>query len=204
VLTVGEDAAEVERRLVARELACPGCAGVLVRWGHARQRVIRGESGGVRVRPRRAWCRGCGVTHVLLPVGVLLRRADSVGVVGTAITAKATGLGARPIAALLERPRGTVRGWLARFGSRVEAVRGWFTGLLCAVAVDPVPPGPAGSAWADAVAAIEAAVEAVAARFAVTGVTMWQVVGAASEGRLLAPGWPTGSNNTSSPWAALI
>jgi hypothetical protein len=110
VLTVGEDAAEVERRLVARELTCPGCAGVLARWGHARQRVIRGESGGVRVRPRRAWCRGCRVTHVLLPVGLLLRRADSVEVVGAAITAKAAGLGARPIAALMERPMGPVRG----------------------------------------------------------------------------------------------
>jgi hypothetical protein len=91
VLTVGEDAAEVERRLVARELMCPACAGVLAGWGHARQRVIRGESGGVSVRPRRAWCRGCRVTHVLLPVGVLLRRADSVGVVGAAITARAAG-----------------------------------------------------------------------------------------------------------------
>jgi hypothetical protein len=203
VLTVGEDAAEVERRLVARELTCPGCAGVLARWGHARQRVIRGESGGVRVRPRRAWCRGCRVTHVLLPVGLLLRRADSVEVVGAAITAKAAGLGARPIAALMERPLGTVRGWLARFGGRAEAVRGWFVRLLCAVAVDPVPPGPAGSVWADAVAAIGATARAVAARFAVTGVTVWQVAGAASAGRLLAPGWPTGSINTSSSWAAL-
>jgi hypothetical protein len=140
---------------------------------------------------------------VLLPVGALLRRADSVGVVWVAIVAKAAGLGARPIAAMLGRPRGTVRGWLARFGVRVEAVRGWFTGLLCVVAVDPVPPQPAGSAWADAVAAIGAAARAVAARFAVTGVTVWQVVGAASAGRLLAPGWPTGSINTSSPWPAL-
>jgi hypothetical protein len=72
------------------------------------------------------------------------------------------------------------------------------------VAVDPVPPGPAGSVWADAVAAVGAAAEAVAARFAVTGVTVWQVVGAVSAGRLLAPGWPTGSINTSSPWAALV
>jgi hypothetical protein len=56
-------------------------------------------------------------------------------------------------------------------------VRGWFVRLLCAVAVDPVPPGPAGSVWADAVAAIGATARAVAARFAVTGVTVWQVVG---------------------------
>ena len=32
VLTVGADVVVVERRLVAGELACPGCAGVLARW----------------------------------------------------------------------------------------------------------------------------------------------------------------------------
>lgn len=204
MLTVGVDAAEVERRLVRGELACPGCSGVLTGWGHARARVVRTESGGWLVRPRRAVCRGCGGTHVLLPVGVLLRRADAVGVVGAAMVAKAAGLGARPIAGLVDRPLGTVREWLRRFGSRAEAARGWFTGLLCAVAADPVLPGSAGSVWADAVAAMQAAVVAVSARFAVTGVTVWQVVGAASSGRLLAPGWPPGSINTSSPWAALV
>jgi hypothetical protein len=204
VLTVGADAVEVERRLVTGELACPGCAGVLAGWGHARARVIRAESGRWLVRPRRAVCRGCGGTHVLLPIGVLLRRADVVGVVGAAVVAKAAGLGARPIAGLVDRPLGTVREWLRRFGGRVEAVRGWFTDLLCAVVVDPVLPGPAGSVWADAVAAMRAAAAAVVARFAVTGVTVWQVVSAVSSGRLLAPGWPAGSINTSSPWAGLV
>jgi hypothetical protein len=203
-MTVGADAAVVERRLVAGELACPGCAGVLARWGYARVRVVRAGSGRVSLRPRRAVCRRCRSTHVLLPVGLLLRRADGVEVVGAAIAAKATGLGARPIAALLDRPLGTVREWLRRFGCRSEAVRAWFTRLLCAVAVDPVMPGPAESAWADAMAAIRAAVAAVVSRFAVTTVTVWQVVGAASAGRLLAPGWPAESINTSSPWAALM
>ena len=62
-------------------------------------------------------------------------------------------------------------------------------------------PQAVGSVWADAVAAMRAAVAAVVARFPVVGVTVWQVVGAACAGRLLAPGWPTGSINTSSPWA---
>jgi hypothetical protein len=146
-------------------------------------------------------CGGCGATHVLLPLGVLLRRADTVGVVAAAIAAKAAGAGARPIAGLLGRPLGTVREWLRRFGGRVEAVRGWFTTLLCAVVPDPVLPGPAGSVWAEAVAVMRAAAAAVTARFAVIGVTVWQVVGAACGGRLLAPGWPTGSINTSSPWS---
>jgi hypothetical protein len=140
---------------------------------------------------------------VLLPLGVLLRRADEAGVVGAAIAAKATGLGVRPVARLLDRPVETVRGWLRRFAGRAEAVRGWFTGLLCAVAPDPVVPRVVGSVWAAAVAAMRAAAAAVVARFAVVGVTVWQVVGGVCAGRLLAPGWPAGSINTSSLWAGV-
>jgi hypothetical protein len=201
VLTVGVDVVEVERRLVAGGLSCPGCGGVLAGWGYARTRVVRGVAGRWRLRPRRARCRGCGATHVLLPLGVLLRRADEAGVVGAAITAKAAGLGAGSVAGLLDRPVETVREWLRRFGGRADAVRGWFTTLLCAVAPDPVVPQAMGSVWADAVAAMRAVAAAVVARFAVVGVTVWQVVAGACAGRLLAPGWPTGSINTSSPWA---
>jgi phenylpropionate dioxygenase-like ring-hydroxylating dioxygenase large terminal subunit len=67
VLTVGKDVSEVERRLSAGVLACPGCGGRLRPWGHARARVLRGEGGAQRwCRPRRARCIGCGGTHVLL------------------------------------------------------------------------------------------------------------------------------------------
>jgi hypothetical protein len=131
----------------------------------------------------------CGVTHVLLPAGLLLRRADTVAVIGAALSAKAAGAGFRRIAAMLARPAETVRGWLRRFGSRAEAVRRVFTVLLRAVAADPVMPGPAGSRWADAVVAIGAAAAAVRLRF-VFAVPLWQWVSAASGGRLLAPGWP--------------
>ena len=41
--------------------------------------------------PRRSRCTGCGVTHVLLPVLLLARRADTAAVIGAGLTAKATG-----------------------------------------------------------------------------------------------------------------
>ena len=56
------------------QLACPDCPGMLAPWGFARPRGIRGIG---PLRPRRARCAGCLVTHVLLPVTVLLRRADA-------------------------------------------------------------------------------------------------------------------------------
>jgi Domain of unknown function (DUF6431) len=189
LVTVGGDSAAVEQRLAAGGLACPGCSGVLAGWGYARRRVVRDAVRVLWVRPRRARCVGCGATHVLLPAGLLLRRADMAGVIGAALVARAGGAGHRRIAAVLGRPAETVRGWLRRFAGRVEAVRRWFTVLLRAVAADPVMPQPAGGSWADAVTAIAACAAAVAGRFVFT-VPVWEWVAAVSGGRLLAPAWP--------------
>jgi hypothetical protein len=134
---------------------------------------------------------------VLLPVGLLLRRADAVAVIGWALSAKAGGAGCRRTAVALGRPVETVRGWLRRFAGRVEAVRRVFTVLLRALAADPVMPEPAGSGWADALVAIAAAAAAAAGRFAVFMVPPWVWVSAVSGGRLLAPGWPMEWINTS-------
>lgn len=190
MLTVETDPIAVEERLGSGRLACPGCSGVLARWGHARRRRVRDTDGGLWIVPRRARCTGCGVTHVLLPVVLLVRRADTAAVIGAGLTAKATGAGHRLIAALVGRPAETVRGWLRRFAARVEPVRVVFTRWCRDLAPDPVLPGPAGSAWADAIAAIGATAAAVGARFCIGEVPVWQTAAAVSGARLLAPGWP--------------
>lgn len=199
MVTVEVDAAGVERRLRDGRLTCPGCAGVLTGWGHGRERTVRGQAGAVRVRPRRARCASCGATHVLLPIVMLLRRADLAVVIGAALAAKAAGVGYRSIADGLGRPVETVRGWLRRFAGRVQQVRGVFTIWLRALDPDPVMPEPAGSAWADAVAAIVVAARAAADRFVIPTVSVWEVAVSVSGGRLLAPGWPTMPINTSCP-----
>lgn len=190
MVTVETDGAGVERRLDAGELTCPDCGGVLAGWGYARRRVLRGVAGPLLLRPRRSRCTGCGVTHVLLPVVALLRRADTASVIGSALVAKASGAGFRRIAAVLRRPEETVRGWLRRFADRLEGVRAVFTRWVRALQADPVLPEPAGSRWADAVAAILAASHTVAGRFFLGVVAPWEVAVAVSAGRLLAPGWP--------------
>jgi len=199
VLTVGVDSAEVEARLVSGALACPGCAGSLGPWGWARVRSLRGVAGVVVVRPRRARCSSCRVSHVLLPVFALLRRADLVEVIGAALSAKAAGSGARTIAAGLARPVETVRGWLRTFAGRAEALRAWFTVLLVETGVDPVPPAAVGRPFADAVAAVFGAVVAARSRWPRIGaVSPWWWASAASSGRLLSPCWPPARCNTSS------
>lgn len=191
MVTVEADGDGVEARLRSGALVCPGCSGVLAGWGRARGRSVRGPDSGVWITPRRSRCTGCGVTHVLLPVLVLVRRADVAAVIGSALVAKAAGAGHRRIAAGLGRAAETVRGWLRRFATRVEAVRAVFTWWCRALAADPVLPGPAASDWADALAAITAAAGAVAARFGLGTVACWEVASAVSAGRLLAPGWPS-------------
>jgi hypothetical protein len=190
MLTVETDPVAVEERLGSGGLVCPGCSAVLARWGHARRRRVRDTDGGLWIVPRRSRCTGCGVTHVLLPVVLLVRRADTAAVIGAGLTAKAAGAGHRLIAALLGRPAETVRGWLRRFAGRVEPVRAVFTRWCRDLAPDPVLPGPAGSAWADALAAVLAAAAALAARFGIGEVAVWQAAVAVSGARLLAPGWP--------------
>jgi len=131
------------------------------------------------------------MSHVLLPVFALVRRADVADVIGAALTAKANGAGARSIAARLGRPVETVRGWLRRFADRARALRSWFTVLLVQAGVDPVPPAQTPTAFADAVAAVLGAVVAAASRWPDIGaVSPWRWASAASAGRLLAPSWP--------------
>lgn len=191
MVTVEADVDVVERRLAAGELSCPVCGGVLAGWGRARPRRLRGSDGPMRLCPRRSRCTGCGVTHVLLPVTALLRRADAAEVIVSALAAKASRrVGVRRIAAELARPVETVRGWLRRFAERAEAVRSVFTVWLAAVDADPVMPEPAGGPIADAVTAIAAVAAAVTVRFVVPTVPLAVAAVAISGGRLLAPGWP--------------
>jgi len=191
VVTVEADVDQVERRLAAGELRCPECGGVLGGWGWARARQLRGPDGSVDVCPRRSRCTGCGVTHVLLPVVALLRRADEASVIVFALAVKAmSGVGFRRIAAGVARPAETVRGWLRRFAERAEAAWAVFTIWLVAVDPDPVMPAPAGGRFADAAAAIGALAAAVGHRFVLPTVSPVEVAVAVSGGRLLSPGWP--------------
>jgi hypothetical protein len=138
------------------------------------------------------------VTHVLLPVGCLLRRADGVAVIWAALAGKAGGLGHRPVARLLGRPESTVRDWLARFTSRAELIRGVFTAWLCALDADPPPLPPAGSPAADALAAIIAAAAAARRRWAgqLVSLSPGELASSVTAGALLAPGFTAKLINT--------
>jgi len=194
MLSVCAEQARVEAELVGGLLSCPSCRGLLGPWGHARERVLRCRSGDRVLRPRRARCRGCLGTHVLLPELCLLRRQDEVAVIGQAIEAKVAGIAYRRIASRLGVPADTVRGWLRRFCERAGLVRAHFTRCAVALDVELGPVLPAGSGIADALEAIAVAARAWVLRFGLGD--PWQVASRLSGGGLLATRAPA------YPWAS--
>jgi hypothetical protein len=102
------DPDQAETALAGGLLAGPGCTRALQPWGHARARTVRDHGHGtLALRPRRARCRTCRVTHVLLPAAVTVRRADTTAVIGSGLLASArgTGTGASPPSSTGRCPR---------------------------------------------------------------------------------------------------
>ena len=205
-MTVGLNGAAVESDLCSGLLTCPagGCGATLGPWGSARERIVRG---GGRLLPRRTRCRGCGRTQVLLPASVLLRRADTVTVIGAALLAKASGVGHRPIAVLLKVPSSTVRGWLRRIAMVAERVLAVLAAAAAQLGVEFAVPAPT----ADPVAAVVemlGALSAAMARRLGGSCSPWRLAAVLTGGRLLAPAGPdlgsgwAGGRNTNSLWAA--
>lgn len=194
MLMVSGDLDRVEARLAGGELCCPGCDGVLAPWGYARWRTIRDVDGEVRVRPRRSQCGSCEITHVLLPDGCLLRRRDSVEVIGSALVEHSRGVGYRPIAERLGRPPSTVRGWLRRFRRWAAELAAFFVQWFLELATASDPPTPSGSAVGDVVEAVGLATKAGRARFGER--SPWRMAARLSGGGLL--------SNTNCLWLAPV
>lgn len=189
--TVSGDPVRVESQLRARTLRCPSCGeGTLGPWGWARDRPVGRGDRRQRVRPRRSRCGGCGVTHVLLPMVMLLRRGDFAELIGRALELRAAGWGQRPIAAAVGVSRSTVRGWLSRFEVVAERVRAHLVRWALWLEPGLVRIEPSGSDLGDAIAAVAAAGETAADELGIS--CRWAFASAATGGRLLC--------NTTSPF----
>ncbi|MDN5860051.1 MAG: hypothetical protein L0H84_15660 [Pseudonocardia sp.] len=77
-----------------------------------------------------------------MPASVLLRRADAVAVIGTALLARAAGGGHRRIADLVGRPATTVRGWLRRIGRVADRVLAVLAAAAAELGTEFVAPAP--------------------------------------------------------------
>ena len=180
------DTAAARNALARRKLRCPDCGQALKPWGRARERTVR-ELGGVlvTVRPDRARCTGCDVTHVVLDAGLLPRRAYSACLIDQALIAAAHGRGHCPIARELGVPCGTVRGWVRRARRSACTLRA--AGVQAVVALDPeaLPARDRPGELAYALDALGAAAMALGGRLGVQHASPWTRVTVLTRGRLL-------------------
>lgn len=163
--------------LAAGELACPrsSCEGRLGPWGHARSRWVRIAPGRSEShRPRRARCRSCGRTHVLLWARTHPRRVDAVESVGAALLASVSGLSDRAVAERLALPATTVRDWLRRARVNADAVQAEATAAIYALDASVARIEPVGSALGDMLTTIGIAASAARRRFGPIAPT-WQL-----------------------------
>jgi hypothetical protein len=183
------DARRTARELAAGALACPRCAGRLAPWGHGRERAVRLLGGAsARVRPRRARCKACRVSSVLLPAWCAPRRGYAIEVIAVAAAAAAGGYGPRAIGSWLGMPEGTVRGWLRRLRGRAQGLRGYAIGELASFdSITPLPGGPAGSPLGDALDAVAVATRAAQRRLGHGPDMTWALAGRFGLCRFLQP-----------------
>jgi len=170
---------------------CPSCSSPVVFWSgywrHVRWRLRERKVFIPRVR-----CRGCGVTHALLPAFALVRRLDAAESAGAVIEQVAGGAcGVRRAAAAAGVPHTTARGWVRRFTARAGELAVSFSALAVELGGEVARPLP--DPLRSAVAAIGAAFTAAAGLpgWAVLG--RWRFACAVTGGSLLAA-------NASSPF----
>jgi hypothetical protein len=161
---------------------CPSCSSPVVFWSGYWRHVRWQEREIFILRVR---CRGCGVSHALLPAFVLVRRLDAAESAGLVIGQVAAGAyGVRPAAAAAGVPFTTARGWVRRFAARAGELAVSFSALAVELGGEVVRllPDPLRSA----VAAIAAAFTAAAGLPGWAALGRWRFACAVTGGSLLA------------------
>lgn len=175
------------RMLLARgKLACPACGQMMRPWGHARERTVRDLGGTqVTVRPDRALCRGCGLTHVLLDARLLPRRGYAVALIGKALLSAASGSGHRAIARELAVPDGTVRGWIRAARRSAAQLRTGAIRTIVSLDQDAFTIRVLPSMLAQALEYLGTAAMLMARHIKLENVHPWAMVNACTRGQLL-------------------
>jgi Domain of unknown function (DUF6431) len=174
---------------------CPSCSSPVVFWS-GYWRYVRWRRGRCRkIFIPRVRCRGCGVTHALVPAFVLAWRLDAADPVGAVIGQVAGGAGGvRPAAARAGVPYTTARGWVRRFSARAVELAVGFSALAVELGGEVVRPQP--DRRRHAVAAIGAAFCAAAGLPGWAALGPWRFAGAVTGGSLIAA-------NATSPWLVI-
>jgi transposase-like protein len=170
---------------------CSSCLSPVVFWS-GYWRHVRRQKRERKIFIPRVKCRGCGVSHALLPAFVLARRLDAAESAGLVIGRVVAGAcGVRRAAAVAGVPHTTARGWVRRFTARAGELAVSFSALAVELGGEAVRPQP--DRCRSAVAAIGAAFTAAAGLPGWAALGQWRFACAVTGGSLLAA-------NTSSPF----
>jgi hypothetical protein len=127
-LTIGAYAS-MGRAVKVPRPECPSCLVPVVFWS-GYWRHVRWQERERKIFIPRVRCRGCGVSHALLPAFVLARRLDAAESAGLVIgQVAASACGVRPAAAAAGVPHTTARGWVRRFAARAGDLAVSFSAL---------------------------------------------------------------------------
>jgi hypothetical protein len=128
-LTIGAYAS-MGRAVKVPRPECPSCLVPVVFWSGYWRHVLRWQERERKIFIPRVRCRGCGVSHALLPAFVLARRLDAAESAGLVIgQVAASACGVRPAAAAAGVPHTTARGWVRRFAARAGDLAVSFSAL---------------------------------------------------------------------------
>jgi hypothetical protein len=176
------DYASFGRNVPAPRPTCAGCHEPMAYDGSYPRRV---REAGVahRIFVRRARCRRCGVSDVLLPDFLLRNRLDSALSIGAAVIAHAGHrLEERAAALYLDVPERTVRSWRQRFAEKADELTKRFSALCVEWGglVPRYPPAPVPRALV-----MIGAVEQEARRFTGERPPPWRLANIVVGGQLL-------------------
>ena len=180
------------RSVVVPRASCPSC-GLVMGWWSGYERSVRVGGRCWRLWLARARCRACRVTHTLVPSFLLVGRLDVVDTIGSVVAAVAGGRsGVRPVAAVVDVPYTTARGWVRVFRGRAQVLWSGFAAVTVELGGDIATNWGADVDRA-AVAMIVCAHRAAAGRHEVLTPPLWVFAGLVSGGMLI-------RSNTDPPW----
>ena len=171
------------RDVGAPEIGCPDCRVALSWWGGYWRWARCGQA--MRIWIHRGRCGNCGRTHALLPDFLLVKRLDTVEVIGAGLERGIAGRGMRKVAAEAEVPESTARDWRYRYRARAEDLLAVF-GALAVELGDGLKELPT-TAEAAALTALTVAWERAKARWPGRVGGCWRFVSAVCGGRALSP-----------------
>lgn len=170
--------------------ACPSCGGRVQRWGGYWRFVRSGAA--ARVWFARVRCARCAISHALVPAFCLLNRLDAVEVIGGGLAAGVSGRSDASVAAAIDVPTTTVRGWRRRHRDRAGLLVAGVSSVVVGLGgVAPRLSGDAERASVESVGALWVAARGALGARAGPAWRCWAVVTGAAA---LAP-------NTIPPWS---